>query len=365
MEMSGNDRGPAIFQMGVPSADTFPATLVARDPGRRRFVPKNRAQVYPDPRGELELRQEIAGYLAPSPGESNAPHRRSSSPADLRAAWAGAPRAWPRGRKAWMEEPGFPFTRQGLSSRNLRIAPIPSMPTASMSSGLRRPDAKLAVVTPGQQAPLGGAPVAGTAIAPARMGGERRRVDRRGRLSERVAAEGPSRAGAASLDRDGRVIHIGSFSKTISPTLRLGYLVAPSQCCHVSRRSRGLSRTAVAIGPARDRRVHARRTLFASSAADQAGLLGTRSAALQARAALRRPRRQCSDPPFSFQVLHASVAPATPRDPPLSFAPPPLHLVCTRGLRPPPPLAGGRHNVPGASGTDLGPPLSVLPPLPL
>ena len=31
----------------------------------------------------------------------------------------------------------------------------------------------------------------------------------------------------ASLDRDGRVIHIGSFSKTISPTLRLGFLVAP------------------------------------------------------------------------------------------------------------------------------------------
>ena len=31
----------------------------------------------------------------------------------------------------------------------------------------------------------------------------------------------------ASFDRDGRVIHIGSFSKTISPTLRLGFLVAP------------------------------------------------------------------------------------------------------------------------------------------
>jgi GntR family transcriptional regulator/MocR family aminotransferase len=31
----------------------------------------------------------------------------------------------------------------------------------------------------------------------------------------------------ASLDRDGRVIHIGSFSKTISPIVRLGFLVAP------------------------------------------------------------------------------------------------------------------------------------------
>jgi GntR family transcriptional regulator/MocR family aminotransferase len=31
----------------------------------------------------------------------------------------------------------------------------------------------------------------------------------------------------ASLDSAGRVIHIGSFSKTISPTLRLGFVVVP------------------------------------------------------------------------------------------------------------------------------------------
>lgn len=31
----------------------------------------------------------------------------------------------------------------------------------------------------------------------------------------------------ASIDRAGRVIHIGSFSKTISPTLRLGFVLVP------------------------------------------------------------------------------------------------------------------------------------------
>jgi DNA-binding transcriptional MocR family regulator len=31
----------------------------------------------------------------------------------------------------------------------------------------------------------------------------------------------------ASLDRAGRVIHIGSFSETLSPTLRLGFVVVP------------------------------------------------------------------------------------------------------------------------------------------
>ena len=45
-------------------------------------------------------------------------------------------------------------------------------------------------------------------------------------LSE-LQLKGRAAPALASLDRAGRVIHIGSFSKTMSPTLRLGFLVAP------------------------------------------------------------------------------------------------------------------------------------------
>src|SRR5215510_10306169 len=45
--------------------------------------------------------------------------------------------------------------------------------------------------------------------------------------AEAVSARKAATPALASLDRDGRVIHIGSFSKTISPTVRLGFLVAP------------------------------------------------------------------------------------------------------------------------------------------
>ena len=133
------------------------------------------------------------------------------------------------GQKAWVEEPGFPFTRRGLELAGLSLAPIPVDASGiDVDHGLRHvPDAKLVVVTPGQQAPLG------VTLS----------LERRLRLLDWAAQEsvwvieddylselqlkGRAAPALASLDRDGRVIHIGSFSKTISPTLRLGFLVAP------------------------------------------------------------------------------------------------------------------------------------------
>ena len=226
------NQGPAIFQMGVPSADTFPATLFARIRGHAVRAESAAAQIYPDPRGELELRREIAGYLAIARGIEC-----SASQVFVTGGYASglglALRALGlEGEKAWMEQPGFPFTRHGLELAKLEIAPIPvDADGIDVDRGLNQcPDAKLVVVTPGQQAPLGGT----------------LSLERRLRLLDWAASEGAwiveddylselqlkgrAAPALASLDRDGRVIHIGSFSKTISPTLRLGFMVVPSQC---------------------------------------------------------------------------------------------------------------------------------------
>jgi GntR family transcriptional regulator/MocR family aminotransferase len=47
-------------------------------------------------------------------------------------------------------------------------------------------------------------------------------------LSE-LQLKGRAAPALASLDHGGRVLHIGSFSKTISPALRLGFLVVPPE----------------------------------------------------------------------------------------------------------------------------------------
>jgi GntR family transcriptional regulator/MocR family aminotransferase len=86
------------------------------------------------------------------------------------------------GRKAWVENPGFPFTRRGLELARLSLAPIPvDADGMDVDYGLNHaPDAALVVVTPGQQAPLGSHIVAGAAFTPARLGRSGRGLGGRG-----------------------------------------------------------------------------------------------------------------------------------------------------------------------------------------
>jgi GntR family transcriptional regulator/MocR family aminotransferase len=224
-------QGPALFQMGVPATETFPATLFARIRAHAVRAEASAPPLYPDPRGELELRREIAGYLAVTRGINCSPSQviitgGFSAGLGLTLSVLGL-----GGHTAWVENPGFPFARKGLELAGLSLAPIPvDADGIDVDHGLRHhPDAKLVVVTPGQQAPLG--PTLS--------------LERRLRLLEWAAASqvwvieddylselqlaGRAAPALASLDRDGRVIHIGSFSKTISPTVRLGFLVAPAE----------------------------------------------------------------------------------------------------------------------------------------
>jgi GntR family transcriptional regulator/MocR family aminotransferase len=222
--------GPAIFQMGVPAQETFPATLLARVRSQAVRAESSAPAIYPDPRGELELRREIAAYLAVARGIDCSPSQiivtaGYSNGLGLTLRVLGL-----EGQKVWFEDPGFPFSRKGLELARLSIVPVPvDADGIDVEYGIgHAPDAALVVVTPGQQAPLG----------------HTLSLTRRLRLLEWAAhsgawvieddylselqLDGRAAPALASLDRAGRVIHIGSFSKTISPALRLGFVVAPT-----------------------------------------------------------------------------------------------------------------------------------------
>ncbi|TDY38225.1 GntR family transcriptional regulator/MocR family aminotransferase [Paraburkholderia rhizosphaerae] len=216
-----------VFQLGVPAHDAFPATLWSRL--YRQAVQFTASRTgYADPRGLIELRSALASHVAIARGIECSPEQiivtsgyRGGLSIALRAIDA-------TGRQAWVEDPCYPVTRLALELS--RVHPVP-VQIDEAGFNVRRarelaPAAALAVVTPGQQAPSGvtladhrrvellqWAVEAGSWIVEDDYLAE---LHLSGRPANALAARGAD-----------RVIHLGSFSKTISPALGIGFIVTP------------------------------------------------------------------------------------------------------------------------------------------
>ena len=218
-----------MFQMGIPAEDEFPfktwsriltnsAKAIALSPAR-----------FPDPRGELELRQEIAAYVAIARRISCTPEQVIVTTGYGSGLGLATHVLKLEGLKAWVENPGYPINRSVLAFAGIKpVAVAVDAEGMDVESAIRtHPDAALAVVTPGQQAPLGmtmstrrrNALLAWAADAGAWIIED----DYLGELQ----LSGRAAPALAAGDSGGRVIHIGTFSKTVSPTLRLGYVIVP------------------------------------------------------------------------------------------------------------------------------------------
>lgn len=220
---------PRPFQMGVPAHDAFPAKLWARMRARALRDDAITDTAYADPRGEPVLRAQIASHLAISRQMQCHPDQIIVTGGYRQGLLLALTALRAQGRKAWIEEPGYPLGRRGLELIGATLEPVAvDAEGLRVDDGIARaPDAMLALVTPGQHAPLGvtlsrarrhalldWAASSGAWIIEDDYLGELQ-------LDGRAAPALASGAGAE------RVIHIGSFSKTLSPALGLGFVVAP------------------------------------------------------------------------------------------------------------------------------------------
>ncbi len=231
--MQGIERGfylkPLPFQMGVPAQDAFPAKLWSR---MRTKAVRDDAMAPvgpPDPRGHPDLRAQIASYLAIARGIRCLPDQIILTSGYKNGLSLAILTLQAQGRTAWMEDPGFPMARRALELTGMSIAYVPvDAEGIQVARGVEiAPDAAIAVVTAGQQAPTG------VALSP-----RRRRelvawaVREDGWIIEddylsELQLSGRAVPAFAGTDPNGRVIHVGSFGKTLSPALGLGFVVAP------------------------------------------------------------------------------------------------------------------------------------------
>lgn len=219
----------STFQMGVPAQDEFPVTTWSRIIANAAKTSALTPARYPDPRGEYDLRKEIAAYIAIARGVSCTPSQVLITTGYGSALSLAVRVLRLEGTRAWIEDPGYPLTRIALGFAGIEAVPVAvDGEGLDVETGLRAAaDAALAILTPGQQAPLG------MTLSLRRRHGlldwaakNDRWIIEDDYLGE-LQLDGRAAPALAAIDEHGRVIHIGTFSKTISPTIRLGFMIVP------------------------------------------------------------------------------------------------------------------------------------------
>jgi GntR family transcriptional regulator/MocR family aminotransferase len=130
------------------------------------------------------------------------------------------------GERVAVEDPGYPPPRRLFESLGARVAGVPIDTEGLVVSEIPR-DTRLVYVTPSHQFPLG------TSMSLRRRISLLEWADRHDAAIIEDDYDSEFRFGGRPiepvqmLDTNGRVIYVGSFSKTMLPTLRLGFLIGP------------------------------------------------------------------------------------------------------------------------------------------
>ena len=130
----------------------------------------------------------------------------------------------------WIEEPGYRLARFVFLMAGCRLVPVPvDEEGLNVTKGIElSPKARAVFVTPSHQFPLGCAMSVSRRLQLldwARQSGAWLIEDD---YDSEYRYESSPIAALQGLDRDSRVVYIGTFSKTLFPSLRLGYIVIPS-----------------------------------------------------------------------------------------------------------------------------------------
>jgi GntR family transcriptional regulator/MocR family aminotransferase len=221
---------PKAFRPGVPPVDAFPVSVWSRLAGRRRRSLTAVELYHGSPAGHLPLREAIVAHLSATRGVRCVPEQVIVLSSAQEAMELCCRVLLDPGDEAWIEDPCWMGFRGALLEAGARAVPIPvDADGLVVGRGIElAPRARLAYVTPSHQFPCG-----------VTMSLQRRLellgwAARQGAwvLEDDYDSEyryaGRPLTALQGLDDRARVVYLGTFNKTVFPSLRLAYVVVPS-----------------------------------------------------------------------------------------------------------------------------------------
>ncbi|MFJ9543173.1 PLP-dependent aminotransferase family protein [Streptomyces sp. NPDC101225] len=222
-EAAARARTPRFdLRPGSPDVGAFPAAAWLRALRRAIATAPLLAYDYGDPRGRIELRTALSGYLGRARGVVAPPERIVITSGYVQGL-ALLTRVLD-GDTIAMEDPGLPFHREVVRRNGGNVVPVRVDGRGVCAQELG--DAAAVVLTPAHQYPTG------VTLHPERRRAVTDWARARGGLIVEDDYDGEFRydrqpVGALQGMAPGRVVYLGTASKTLGPALRLGWMVLP------------------------------------------------------------------------------------------------------------------------------------------
>ncbi|CAM3276943.1 PLP-dependent aminotransferase family protein [Pseudomonas plecoglossicida] len=233
---------PRAFRVGIPAFDLFPFDVWAKLQAAFWRNPDPARLGYGDPAGERGLRELIAAYLRRSRGLSCTADQIVITSGAQQAISLCAQLLVQPGDRVAVENPGYRAAGHTFAVTGGKVTGIPVDEEGMDCSRLEQlQDCRLAYVTPAHQYPTGVTMSLARRLAllawAERSDGWIIEDDYDGEYRYSGAPLAP----LAALDRQGRVLYVGTFGKIAFPALRLGYLVLPARLVQAFSQGRALA----------------------------------------------------------------------------------------------------------------------------
>lgn len=216
----------ASFRYGELSPSDFPV-LAWKKAVTAAMARKPERLAYDDPCGSLRLRTALQGYLWRSRGVRCEVDQIVVVNGSQQGLDICARLLLDAGDRFVMEDPGYQMARHNFAATGAAMVPVPVDAEGLRTEQLDGVEARLAYVTPSHQYPLGG-------VMPI---GRRHQLLAWARKNDAYVIEDDYDSEyrydtkpippLQALEGSDNVIYLGTVSKTLSPTLRIGYLVVP------------------------------------------------------------------------------------------------------------------------------------------
>lgn len=220
---------PRAFTTGLPAFDAFPRAQWARLSAKWLRGSLSDVMGYGDPFGVPHLRRAVASHLRGNRGITCDPEQIFILGGAQQAFHLIGSILLNPGDKVWFENPGAIGARNSLIASGADLIPV-SVDEYGLcvEEGLRLASRfRLAFVTPSHQQPLGSVMSLARRFALLRAAEDADAWVIEDDYDGEFFFAGRPPPTLKSVDTTGRVIYVGTFSKSIFPALRLGYVLAP------------------------------------------------------------------------------------------------------------------------------------------